>query len=469
MSTPTFTLAVAATTPAPDGGWYQHFTRATAVALALLLVRPTPTFAQDTVTLTLGSAARIAADRGTQTEAARARSAQADARMVQRRSALLPSLTSSTQYSARTFNTASLGLNMPTPSGDPAFDTRGEVLGPVRTTDVRTQLSQRVLDLPALYGWKAAGADADAARFGVTKASEEAAERGALAYLDVVRADARIAARTADSALASELVDIARQQVEAGVGISLDVTRAMAHLADARARLIATRSDRDRGLIRLKHELAMPGDAPVEVADSLVTPGTEELESSDTDVLRSALARRADYLEAQALSTSASTQARAARAERYPVISVFADQGRNGKDVDRLLDTYSYGIQLSAPLFDGFRASSRAAEQKGRQREADARMADTRRQVETDVRSALLTLRATREEVAAAQARLTLAEQEVAQARELFRAGVSGNSEVINASIGLNGARDLVIDALARYHQARVALARAQGTTTQIR
>jgi outer membrane protein TolC len=96
-------------------------------------------------------------------------------------------------------------------------------------------------------------------------------------------------------------------------------------------------------------------------------------------------------------------------------------------------------------------------------------MADTRRQVETDVRSALLTLRATREEVAAAQARLTLAEQEVAQARELFKAGISGNSDVINASIGLNGARDLVIDALARYHQSRVALANAQGTTTQIR
>lgn len=455
--------------PACPVSAHQHLVRASVAAVMFILARPATAHAQQPLSLTLGGAARIAADRGTQTEAARARSAQADARAVQRRSALLPSLSTSTQYSARTFNTASLGLNMPTPSGEPAFDTRGEVLGPVRSTDLRTQLSQRVLDLPALYGWRAAGADAEAVRFGVNQASEEAAERGALAYLAVVRAEARIAARSADSALAAELVDIARQQVQAGVGIALDVTRAQAHLADARARLIATRSDRDRGLLQLKHELALAAEAPITIADSLADPGSEEFDEDPSGLLQAALARRADFLEAQALSVSASTQMRAARAERYPVISLFADQGRNGKDVDRLLDTYSYGIQVSAPLFDGFRASSRSAEQKGRQREAEARMADTRRQVETDVRSALLTLRATREEVAAAQARLTLAEQEVAQARELFKAGISGNSDVINASIGLNGARDLVIDALARYHQSRVALANAQGTTTQIR
>lgn len=173
--------------PACPVSAHQHLVRASVAAVMLVLARPATAHAQQPLSLTLGGAARIAADRGTQTEAARARSAQADARAVQRRSALLPSLSTSTQYSARTFNTASLGLNMPTPSGEPAFDTRGEVLGPVRSTDLRTQLSQRVLDLPALYGWRAAGADAEAVRFGVNQASEEAAERGALAYLAVVR------------------------------------------------------------------------------------------------------------------------------------------------------------------------------------------------------------------------------------------------------------------------------------------
>ena len=55
-----------------------------------------------------------------------------------------------------------------------------------------------------------------------------------------------------------------------------------------------------------------------------------------------------------------------------------------------------------------------------------------------------------------------------AQPRERFRQGLSGNADVITASMSLNSARDLVIDALTSYHQARVALATAQGMTTMI-
>ena len=62
-----------------------------------------------------------------------------------------------------------------------------------------------------------------------------------------------------------------------------------------------------------------------------------------------------------------------------------------------------------------------------------------------------------------------LAEQEVSQARERFRQGVSNNADVITASMTLNSARDLLIDALTSYHMARVALASAQGTTTMLR
>jgi outer membrane protein len=419
--------------------------------------------------ITLGGAARMAAERGSQTAVARARSSQADARVAQRRSLLMPSLTATSQYSAKSFNSAALGIELPAGGSAQMFDPRGEVLGPVRSTDFRTQVTQRLVDLPAMFNWRAATADAYAARFGVTSASEQAAERGATTYLSVVRAEARISARTADSALASELLDIARQQLTAGVGIALDVTRAEARLADARARLISTRADRDLAMLQLRHELTIAAEVPISIADSLEAPAPGGQDQSEDDVIRGALARRADFRETQASTASASAQARAARAERLPTVSLFADQGRNGKDLDRMLGTYSYGISISVPLFDGLRASSRAAEQDAKRREAEARLAETKRQIETDVRSALVTLSSTREEVTAARASLTLAEQEVSQARELFRAGVSGSSDVINASIGLNSARDLEIDALARYQLARVALASAQGITTSLR
>ena len=72
------------------------------------------------------------------------------------------------------------------------------------------------------------------------------------------------------------------------------------------------------------------------------------------------------------------------------------------------------------------------------------------------------------EAVAAARERLALAEQEVAQARERFQAGVAGNADVTTAALSLNAARTLLVDALTSYQASRVALARAQGVISTL-
>jgi outer membrane protein len=441
------------------------------VALAALLLVFTDLRAQGGAAnpLTLGTAARMAAERSASTEAARARSSQADARVSQRRSEFLPTISTSAQLGTRSFNTASMGIDLPTAPGSPApYDPDGEVRGPVRSIDMRAQISQRLIDVPAVLRWRAAGADADAVHYRADAAADDAAERGANAYLRVLRAEARISARQADSSLAAELLDIARRQLAAGVGISLDVTRAESQLADARARLIATRGDRDRSVLQLRHELAIADGAPLVIADSLRAPATNEPVAREDEIIRNALEHRGDLKAAVTSSEAARTNARAAVAERLPQISAYADHGSNGKNTDRLLGTYSYGVQISLPIFDGLRMESRTSEERARQREAEVQAADARRQVETDVRSALISVASAREEVAAAQARLVLAEQEVKQARERFRHGVSGNADVITASMSLNAARNLLIDALTSYHMARVSLASAQGATTTL-
>jgi outer membrane protein TolC len=432
------------------------------VALAALLLMCTDLHAQSAPPLTLGSAARMAAERSASTEVAKARSSQADARVSQRRSEFLPTVSTKAQLGTRSFNTASMGIDVPTTNPD------GEVRGPVRSIDMRAQISQRLIDVPAVLRWRAAGADADAVHYRADAAADDAAERGANAYLSVLRAEARIAARQADSSLAAELLDIARQQLSAGVGISLDVTRAESQLADAKARLISTRGERDRSVLLMRHELALADGAPLTIAGALDAPATNEPVAREDEIIHTALMHRGDFKAALTASEAARTSARAAVAERLPSVSAYADHGSNGKNTDRMLGTYSYGVQISLPIFDGLRMESRQSEERARQREAEVQAFDTRRQVETDVRTALISVASAREEVAAAQARLTLAEQEVSQARERFRQGVSGNADVITASISLNSARDLVIDTLTSYHKARVSLASSQGMTAML-
>ena len=438
-------------------------------ASAGVLLTWTDLHGQTATPLTLGGAARMAAERSATTAAAKERSAQASARVLQRRSEFLPSLTSTTQFGTRSYNTATMGMEFPSTPGSPSpYDPDGEVVGPVRNFDMRTQITQRVVDIPAMRRWRASATEADAAVYGATAAGENAAQRGAIAYLNVLRAEARIEARSADSALAAELLDIARQQLAAGVGIALDVTRAESQLADARARLIATRGDRDRNLLQLRRELALSSNAPLAIADSLEIAAGSEPAIDEEETVRLALERRADLRAAMAESEGARRYARAASAERLPTLSVYGDHGTNGKETNNMLRTYSYGVQMSIPVFDGMRTTSRASEQRARQREAEANAQDMRRQVETEVRSAIVSVASAREEVAAARARLVLAEQEVHQARERFRTGVSNNADVITASISLNGARDLVIDALTSYQLAKVELAKAQGAMASL-
>jgi hypothetical protein len=67
---------------------------------------------------------------------------------------------------------------------------------------------------------------------------EVAAFNTANAYLAVLRADAVYNARFADSTLAASLLSIAQDQLRAGTGVGLDVTRARSQLTGARTQLI---------------------------------------------------------------------------------------------------------------------------------------------------------------------------------------------------------------------------------------
>jgi outer membrane protein TolC len=125
-------------------------------------------------------------------------------------------------------------------------------------------------------------------------------------------------------------------------------------------------------------------------------------------------------------------------------------------------------VQVSVPVFDGFRREGRLSEQEATAERLQLQRRDLEREIAVEVRSALLDLASARDQVVAARERLRLAQQEYNQAQDRFRAGVAGNADVVTASIGLNAARNLLIDALAAYQTARVALARAEGTTTAL-
>lgn len=423
--------------------------------------------AQQPMVLTLGDAARWAAERSAGPAAARARTSQADARVRQQRAAFLPKLTASALEHENNLNSATFPFSFSDPAtGVPLFDPNGEILGPVKNWDMRGALQQDVVDPGAFARLRAARANVAASESMADVAAQQAAAAAAIAYVSAVRAGSQIAARVADSTLAAELLGIARDQLAAGVGVALDVTRAQAQLSLAHSQLIAARAERDRALVELTRALGIPPGTPVVLADSLRGATTGAAMPTEEAALAQAGRSRADLRAAAAQTAVADRQLEAVRAERYPAISLFADQGVTGKSPGHLLNTYNWGIALSVPVFDGFRREGRMDEQRATLRELDVRRRDLSQQAAADVHGALIEVRAATELLGASEDRLVLAQQELDQARDRFRAGVTGSLDVIVASQSLNAARTQVIDARASLQAARVALARAQGTVT---
>lgn len=441
------------------------------VLLSSMAIAPciaVPSLAQDTTTaqvpstLSIGDAARIAARNSAPAQGARIRVAEAQARVRQSRASLLPSLNASASQYTRTLNTASFGFSLP------GLNPNGQIIGPFRVLDARGSIEAPLFDFGAFARYKAAGAEVKASSAAATVASEKAGTQAALAYVQALRAQDDFRARSEDSVLAADLVNVAQAQLDAGTGIALDVTRAQAQLASTRAGLINSRAARDRTLIALARALNVPPRTPLVLTDSLGGMDTSAVTMDEAAATERALQHRPDLLQAQARIAAAQQAVSAVRAEYLPTVSLVGDDGINGLSVHHMLNTYEYGVQVSVPILDGFRRSGRIQEQQGLVQEAQVEQRDIQQQAAADVSTAILDLRSAEQQVQATREQLRLAEQEVSQARERFRAGVAGNADVITALLQLTTARTAVIDAQTNFQTARVALARAQGVVTTL-
>ncbi|HMI48245.1 MAG TPA: TolC family protein [Gemmatimonadaceae bacterium] len=422
------------------------------------------------IALTLGDAARLAANQSAISRGARLRADEAGARVRQRKSDLLPTVSSYVQEAGRTFNTSTLGIDFPaTPGNPPLFDPQGQIEGPINTLDVRGQVRQQLVDFGAIGRVRAAQAQARSSTADADATAEQAATTATNAYVRAMRADADLHARQADTLLATELLNIAQGQLQAGTGVGLDVTRAKSQLANTRAALIGSRNARDHAHLDLLRALALPVGTDVVLTDSLSASAEGSPLPDEATLVEQAIRNRPDLRAEDERIRAAKQGLSAIKAERLPSLGLIADDGVIGKNGAKLLNTYTWGLQVTLPIFDGFKREARVQEQQPVVKEAEIRRHDLEQQAQVDVRGALIDLSGAREQLAAASERLSLAEQEVVQARDRFNAGVAGNADVVNASLALTSSRTLVNDAETLYQLARVALARATGSVTTLR
>ena len=384
---------------------------------------------------------------------------QARARSEETRASLLPDVEAGFTDRSQTENLAALGLkNIVIPIPGFAFP---NLVGPYTTTDARLTGQQSLFDFSSIRRFQASKAGVSAAKSDVDSSAEQVAAQVARAYLAAVKADTDVETAQANVALSQALLTQAENEKAAGTGTGIEVTRAKVQLANDQQQLLATRNARRAAHLRLLRAMNVRLDTDVELTDKLTYEPVDAMTLEQAR--KEALAARPDLRAQQERERTAELSASATRLERLPTVAAFADYGSIGTGLDNSLPTRTYGISVKVPLFDGARRDARRAEAASEYRSERVRTSDLKQQIELDVRLALDSLASAEDEVKVAREGLALSDNELAQARRRYDAGVANGVEVTDAQTRLERARDNQTAALYNYNLARIDLAQAMG------
>jgi len=287
-------------------------------------------------------------------------------------------------------------------------------------------------------------------------ARELAALQGGVAWLEVARAKALTKDREDAVRLAHELTGLVEEQKQAGGATRLDLVRAQAQELQAQRALSAARLSLEKARLALGRLLGVPGGEPVDISGDLPLEPVAAGVAAKTEpvAVRAARAGR----------EAANEAVRTARADELPTLSAFGDYGYLGTHLEKDGEwTGKVGIQASWELFDGGSKRTKVEKARVRVRLAEIAVRDARLAASQDEQDALVSVKESGEQLRQAMAASLLADTELVLAQEKFKAGASGNSEVVQAQGGRSQAHAAWIDAAGAHQAALLRLRYARG------
>jgi outer membrane protein TolC len=409
--------------------------------------------AQATLRLTLRDAVSIALRQNPQVAIANLNLAESQESRTIARAALLPTASFNASESVVRGNlAATLGTTI---SGFPGH------YGPFWTTRAGPGFSAPVFDLTLWEKWRASKENVSATTSQQTTVREQNAQLVVSQYLAGLRAEAAVSAAKSRVDLAKALLDLAADQQKNGVGTGIDTLRANVQYQNEIQRYSEAETQYKVALYGLSRLLNLDPQQALELADTASFFETPPFNSSRT--IAAAYEQRPEMKAVEAQIRSAEFEKRAARSERLPRVSVNGSWSLEGLTPTTMIPAYQFGAAFEVPLFTGGRIHAETATADLEIRKLDQTERDLRNQIAQEVKTSLAQLESARVQVEAANLGVKLAQEEVVQAQDRFRAGVANNIEIITGQDELARANDNQIAALYSYNQARADLAHATG------
>ena len=372
------------------------------------------------------------------------------------RSELLPQANFKVQDSANRVNLeAQFGGNFP-----PTFPFPHH-LGPYQIFSAGPTFGSSIIDLSLWKHYQASKADVGAAKASSLNTREQVILLIVSQYIGTLRAVANVEASHSRVELAQALFDQAADLQKEGVGTGIDTLRANVELQNEKQRLLEAENDRDQSLFGLNRLLNLDPRQNLELADALSFFETPQPDVDNS--INQALAEREEWKSIEYQEKALGYEKQSAEYSRLPSLRFDGNWAYLGTSSSNGIPTYVYTATAQVPLFTSGRIKAQVAKANLELQKLEQQKDDLRNQIAFDVKTSLLNLSSARTEVQVANLGVKLAQQEVEQAGDRFRAGVANNIEVIQAQDSLSRANDNQILALYRFNQARADYARSVG------
>jgi outer membrane protein len=418
-------------------------------SLLFLLLVAVP-LAAEPLRLSLQDAVSMALREGTIARLAESQAERAEIARREALSGLLPQSDARLQRYSESINLATFGFELP---GQPP------VIGPFNVYDAQLTASLQLFNLAALRYYQASRAGVEASKWRLQQAQNDVTVSVARLYVTVQRADAQVASRDASVKLFEQLARVAKDEFDAGTGTRLDVAQANVQLARAREALLRAQNDRESARIALLGAIGADQSSDI-VLTPLATPETAQAIDA---ALATAREQRPELKEAQAAEKAAELTLRSASARRIPHVELNFLGDYAGNTTDEMHSSRRIGAAIAAPLFRG-EIPANIARARLELEDVRTRAAGTNRNVEQQVRTAILSLQNAQARVAVATETANVAQDALTIARERRTAGYGSSVEVDRAEDAYRQAQEDLIAARADAALASVQVQYATGT-----
>jgi outer membrane protein TolC len=394
--------------------------------LGLVLLLPSLAAVQDDP-LTLDEAVKLALERNERAKSTWEEVVAANARLAQARSFFLPSITSTSTYTRR------------------AYETRrvvGETEVIIQRYNALSEtiaLNQTLFDARSLTSLAAVRARRDADVASAAESRRQLAFEVSQAFLATLGTTQVREASGRRFTFAGQNLEAARARFAAGLASVNDVTRAELEYATAEVGLTQVKGQVETSTLQLGHLL----DAPEAVRGPLVVPEflieAASAEAADSEgLVGEALARRLDVGSLRSLASAQRSLSRLPMLGWLPSVSA---SGRysltNEASFNNRNWNWSIGATLSWSLFDGGARFGQSREQKALARLADLDLQAATRKVDVEVREALVSLSSQRASLRQASVAHEVAKKNATETTELYRQGLASALEVADANVSL--------------------------------